>query len=818
MTTNGDPSGGTPPPSNAAPTSGGGNLPTIPEITLHREIARGGMGIVYRGRQDFLERDVAVKLLSPHLQGERFAARFRREAKLLAGIKHPHIVACYAAGVTPTGQHYLVMELVEGPNLAQWIARNGPVPVRSALRIVRQLASALGQACDLGVIHRDVKTPNILLEAPSGTMIDPLFPFVPKLVDLGLARMVDAAGTDPAQTMAGAVMGTPSTMAPEQFDAPDAVDFRADIYGLGCVLYEMLTGAPAFAAQRLTDLVVAKRQPRGPNPCERGARIPAPIGQLVASMLAQDPKDRPADYRALRARLDELAKGPIDAPQPAADAPRAPGPNLLQTAEFEFLAAGRDGAPGAGGAQFVSRVEAPVEQRVEPPAKATPTSAPPPPPAPRRPAPAKAPTPVKAPAPARAPAPAKLSAPAKPLAPAPFEAAWPAPAKPFAPAFEPAWEPAPPNAFAPANAAAPAAHARPRVAGVQPIAAAPQRRRHWLVAGAAATVLVLAAVPLLRRHSDAVEPAPQAHPSPTPATTAPTPTAENSRPQVELLGLDGELRRGTRVLLRSQAVDPAGGELHYAWSVQPAGAATLSTPNDASTALRHDLLPGDEFTLALAVSGARGSTVVERHTTVHYEPENLLVNFLGTDSGWQPPNRMRAAWRQRDDGAVWAAADELPCLRTHTLTGSIWRLGGKLLSERGDARRASHEGFAQAAVCVRLTAQRQLAIVCMRDGTNGERWSLSLEEVVRDESRGVFALRPLLDGSKDTTNVDAINPIGGATFTITRRGSDLHFEFGFAGRDEHGAHTETVRGDDDDLSLTLFARGGRALFPELLLW
>jgi len=326
-------------------------VPQIPGITLLGEIARGGMGVVYSGRQDFLDRRVAVKFLSVDLRSEQFAARFRREAKILAGVKHPNIVSCYAAGTTETGQSYLVMELVEGPNLKTWIGKNGPLSVTAALRMTRALASALTHAHEQGVIHRDVKSENILLETASSTQIDFHFPFVPKLVDLGLARMT-REGMDLGLTSPGSVMGTPSTMSPEQFDDPDHVDFRTDIYGLGCVLHEMLTGKPAFSAANLGDLVVAKRRPQGPDPSRDHASIPANVGSLVSAMLAADRELRPATYSVLLEQLDALlAQQSTVAALPGAKVPTGPagasastkttaGPDLLRTAEFEFLAAG----------------------------------------------------------------------------------------------------------------------------------------------------------------------------------------------------------------------------------------------------------------------------------------------------------------------------------------------------------------------------------------------------------------------------------------------------------------------------------------------
>jgi serine/threonine protein kinase len=181
-------------------------LPKIPGITLHYEIARGGMGVVYSGRQDFLDRRVAVKFLSMDLGGEAFAQRFQREAKILAGISHPNIVGCHMADTTPEGQSYLVMEFCDGPSLKAWITENGPVEPIAAIRMIRASAMALAHAHQSDIIHRDVKPENILLESVTSTALDIRFPFTPKIVDLGLARMtheqVGMGLTSPGSVMA----------------------------------------------------------------------------------------------------------------------------------------------------------------------------------------------------------------------------------------------------------------------------------------------------------------------------------------------------------------------------------------------------------------------------------------------------------------------------------------------------------------------------------------------------------------------------------------------------------------------------------------
>lgn len=281
------------------------DLPKIPGITLHYEIARGGMGVVYSGRQDFLDRRVAVKFLSMDLGGDAFAQRFQREAKILAGISHPNIVGCHMADTTPEGQSYLVMEFCDGPSLKAWISENGPVPPLAAIRMIRASARALSHAYQSDIIHRDVKPENILLESVTSTTLDIGFPFTPKIVDLGLARMtheqVGAGLTSP-----GAVMGTPSTMSPEQFDDPDSVDFRSDIYGLGCCLYEMLVGQPAFRGSKLTDIVLRKRDPNPPNPVSENSGLPAAVGAFTQRLLASNREDRPDSYKQLDVEANEL--------------------------------------------------------------------------------------------------------------------------------------------------------------------------------------------------------------------------------------------------------------------------------------------------------------------------------------------------------------------------------------------------------------------------------------------------------------------------------------------------------------------------------
>ncbi len=286
-------------------------LARIPGIEVDRVLGRGGMGLVLHGRQTLLRREVAVKVLKP---GEKVSAefedRFRREAQILAGVQHPNIVSCYHADTLENGSCYIVMEFVRGPNLREWIGKHGPADPALALEVCRSLARALDHAYRHKIIHRDIKPENVLLEPldePTGR-----FPFEVKLADLGLARYADGEHT--LLTNPGAVMGTPATMAPEQYLAPESVDFKADIYGLGCVLFYMLTGRHAFTQPSIAQILDAKKEaPLGPDPSETSVGTPAPVVRLVRRMMARDPGERPASYDDLIATCSELLHAPTGA-------------------------------------------------------------------------------------------------------------------------------------------------------------------------------------------------------------------------------------------------------------------------------------------------------------------------------------------------------------------------------------------------------------------------------------------------------------------------------------------------------------------------
>ncbi|MEO6709144.1 MAG: protein kinase, partial [Planctomycetota bacterium] len=266
-------------------------------------------------------------------QNAEYSARFKREAKLLAGLQHPHIVSCYQADVTPDGVCFLVMEYVDGPNLREYLVENGPLDVVDALSVCRDLASALGSAHEKKIIHRDVKSENVLLARQPNAPESARFRYRAKLSDLGLARPEAkqlAPGTSLHLTVGAAIMGTPLNMSPEQFDDPRGVDHRTDIYSLGCVLYDMLIASLPFKEKTLSTLVMAKhRAVRGPDPRLERPEIDPEVSELVMSMLAAKREDRPQTYAELIETCAKLIDKQTGGPPPRLQPSSARSPLLL---------------------------------------------------------------------------------------------------------------------------------------------------------------------------------------------------------------------------------------------------------------------------------------------------------------------------------------------------------------------------------------------------------------------------------------------------------------------------------------------------------
>jgi serine/threonine protein kinase len=291
-------------------------------------IGAGGMGEVYRARDRSLKRDIALKILPDSLSADvERLARFQREAEVLASLNHPNIAAIYGLE-NAEGVKALVMELVEGEDLAERIAR-GPTPLDEALPIAKQIAEALEAAHDQGIIHRDLKPANIKVR-PDGTV---------KVLDFGLAKAVEPVGaisssagqsptiTSPAMmTGVGVLLGTAAYMAPEQARGRP-VDKRADIWAFGCVLYEQLTGRAAFARGTITDTLAAIVET---EPAWDGIPVNTPpvVRRLLRRCLEKDPRRRLRDVGDARLEIEEA----LTSQAPEEGAPRQPARISRRTA------------------------------------------------------------------------------------------------------------------------------------------------------------------------------------------------------------------------------------------------------------------------------------------------------------------------------------------------------------------------------------------------------------------------------------------------------------------------------------------------------
>jgi serine/threonine protein kinase len=273
----------------------------IREYQLLRPLGRGGMGSVYLARHTRLKRDVALKLLLGHaLSDPRFRARFEREMAVVGQLDHPHLIRAHDAGVE--GPHlFLAMELLDGSDLARLVAQRGPLPLADACEVLRQASLGLDHAHAHALVHRDVKPANLFLTRAG----------IVKVIDLGLARVLDEPARSKDLSSANIVMGTPECMAPEQWVSM-AVDQRADLYALGCTLFILLTGRPPLAPQETDSWVAwcdAHRWQPPPDLRDKLPSAPAEVAELVAALLAKDPKERPASARKVADRLAPLAAG-----------------------------------------------------------------------------------------------------------------------------------------------------------------------------------------------------------------------------------------------------------------------------------------------------------------------------------------------------------------------------------------------------------------------------------------------------------------------------------------------------------------------------
>jgi len=246
---------------------------------LIRELGRGGMSTVYLADDQRHERRVAIKVLHPEMAAAIGPERFRREIRLAARLQHPHILPVFDSGET-TGRLWFVMPFIAGESLRERLRRERRLPVDEAIRIAREIALALEYAHRHGVVHRDVKPENVLL-GETGEVL---------LADFGIARALDAG--DVHLTGSGVLIGTPAYMSPEQAEGSNEVDGRADQYGLGCVLYEMLTGELPFIGRTARAVLLQRLTSAAPDAAVLRDTVPPPVSRALGRALSRDPADR----------------------------------------------------------------------------------------------------------------------------------------------------------------------------------------------------------------------------------------------------------------------------------------------------------------------------------------------------------------------------------------------------------------------------------------------------------------------------------------------------------------------------------------------
>jgi tRNA A-37 threonylcarbamoyl transferase component Bud32/tetratricopeptide (TPR) repeat protein len=266
-------------------------------FTIERELGGGGMSRVFVAHDARLDRHVVIKVMMPELNARVSAGRFARETKLSASLQQANIVPVIAAG-SAAGLPYFVMPFVEGRSLRERLARNGPLPLGDALGILRDIARALAYAHSRGIVHRDIKPGNVLLSGGAAVVTD--FGIAKAVVD---ATSSSSESGDGAVTDAGAMVGTPTYMAPEQAIGDPGTDHRADIYAFGCVAFELLTGKPPFAYDEKHRVIAAHLNEHPPSVADIRPDA-APVAALIAQCLAKEPARRPQTAAELLVGLD----------------------------------------------------------------------------------------------------------------------------------------------------------------------------------------------------------------------------------------------------------------------------------------------------------------------------------------------------------------------------------------------------------------------------------------------------------------------------------------------------------------------------------
>ena len=270
---------------------------SVGPFDLESKLGSGGMGIVYRAAYRKNGRIVALKVLTPELSSNpKLVARFEREMEILEKLDHPNITRYYGGGESK-GRHFYAMRLMGGGTLAELLKRKGSLPWEQVVEFGQQICDALDHAHENGVIHRDLKPANLFLRMDRKTGIEKVV-----LGDFGIARDMDASGL----TATGMTVGTYAYMAPEQIDGKHAITGKTDLYALGCVLFQMLTGKTPFEGNSAGDLMVKHLQQDPPSVRQLAVECPIWLENVIAQLLAKQPTDRPHDAASVELALQEV--------------------------------------------------------------------------------------------------------------------------------------------------------------------------------------------------------------------------------------------------------------------------------------------------------------------------------------------------------------------------------------------------------------------------------------------------------------------------------------------------------------------------------
>jgi eukaryotic-like serine/threonine-protein kinase len=285
---------------------------TFGNYRIARRLGSGAMGTVFLGEHERIARSAAIKFLAPEFAtNAEILGRFFDEARATSVIHHPAIVEILDCGLHLDGQPYITMEYLAGETLADLLERAGAIPWPEACGMAAQIADGLAAAHRHRIVHRDVKPANIMcLADPEGPTAAAPVSVIIKVLDFGVAKLLQDTQSG-ARTHPGKLLGTPEYMAPEQCGGEGTVDARTDIYALGCVLYEMVSGNPPFPADNLSDLIVAHRW-REPPDAGSAADVPRALDRLIARMLAKRQGDRPATMESVARALRDVLARPDD--------------------------------------------------------------------------------------------------------------------------------------------------------------------------------------------------------------------------------------------------------------------------------------------------------------------------------------------------------------------------------------------------------------------------------------------------------------------------------------------------------------------------